>query len=83
VTGAVLDKYTVVYPNGLLVPRRFNAGWQAYLFHYLTSARAFIICREPSDGMNPAYLHDYGRFPVVIATAYNRTVMRLGQGPAS
>ncbi len=79
VTGAVLDRFTVVYPSGVLVPRRFNPGWQQYLYRYLTSARAFIVCREPSDGMNAAYLQSYRRFPVIASAFGGHDLMRLGR----
>ncbi|MGN6472869.1 MAG: hypothetical protein ACTHK4_04345 [Mycobacteriales bacterium] len=79
VSGVVLDRFKVVGANGVLVARRDNVGWQQYLYRYLTASRAFIICREPQDGITGPFLRSYDRFPLVISGVDGHDDIRLGR----
>jgi hypothetical protein len=78
VSGALLDTYNLTYPDGMLVPKRDNPGWQRYLGRYLTSARAFIVTRGPSDGIFGPIQRIYDGYPLIAKDDDSRDELRLG-----
>jgi hypothetical protein len=67
VTGITYDTLRDELPNGSIVARSRNLGFQRWLYTYLTSARAFVIIRPRFDATPHAFKALIHQRPILAA----------------
>jgi alpha-1,2-mannosyltransferase len=78
----VIDVTAITYgslpdtnPNGQAIPRSSDLAFQHYLYHYLTSAAAFVVARPGGDDSPPAISRALEQWRV-LARSHHLTLRR-------